>query len=251
MPAGSPDSLLERLGIRPVRKHRWIVITFKQHSVERGDDLFESVEDMPQIGQDSESVPSVINNKRHAIHSIMRRRNRLDSHLSKLERRTSLEVPNVADSTEHATLPRSSQSFLGDMNRHGEFPMEDTHSARVIAVFVRNQQGVDALDLAAVRCEPLLGLPTADARIEEQPYSPCFNISAVSIAARLQGDNFHRGILIERPSTNEVERLRAAHSMLANGERIDIRLLICSAESVSVEPSGSTVASLESRIFVF
>ena len=73
--------------------------------------------------------------------------------------------------------------------------MQDSHAAAVVDVVVRNDDRVDARHVAVVQGQPPLDLKAAQPGIEQQPHPGRLDVDAIAVAAGLEGDDPHRGIV--------------------------------------------------------
>jgi hypothetical protein len=76
-----------------------------------------------------------------------------------------------------------------------ELSLVDAQTAAVVAVIVRNQQGMDVRNISSMGGESGLGLLAADPGVEQEPDAVRLDVDAVAVASRLQGDDFHLSIL--------------------------------------------------------
>lgn len=82
----SPDSGLQKFGIRTVIQHARVVVTFEQHRIERTKHLFQLRKYVPEIGEDSKPDRPIIDNETDTVCPIMGCRNRLDSDRTEVQR---------------------------------------------------------------------------------------------------------------------------------------------------------------------
>ena len=75
--------------------------------------------------------------------------------------------------------------------------MEDPHAAGVVNMVVRNQNRIDGRYVPAVQFEPLLGLNSADPRVEQQLDTVRLDVDAVAVAAGLERNDSH-GRIVQR-----------------------------------------------------
>jgi len=191
----SANSLLQRFQIRTIGQHLGIVVAFDHDGVERLHDGDKTVKRVTEIRQDAESLGSVIDYECDTIHGVMRRRDRLDCNISEPERGTRCKVSNVIEWSKLVLLARHSQRPLGDVDRQPEFPLINAQTTAVVAMVVRNHEGVNVFDVATVGGKSGLSLPAADPGVEQKPDATGFDINAVAVASGLQGDDFHYDIV--------------------------------------------------------
>jgi len=151
---------------------------------------------MPEIGQDAKTPGSVIDYESDAIHGVMRRWDGLDRDISESNLRASRKVPDVIERPQLRFLARNRQRAFRDVDRHPELSLVDTQASAMVAVVVRDYQRVNVFDVTTVRGQPILGLPPADPGIEEKPDAARFDVNAIAVASGLQGDDFHRHIVL-------------------------------------------------------
>ena len=75
VPTFALDSAFEMLGIRSRFKHFLIVVAFNNNGVKRLEDVFEPLERMPKIGQDSHAMRFVFDHERDSVNAIVGRWN--------------------------------------------------------------------------------------------------------------------------------------------------------------------------------
>jgi len=83
----------------------------------------------------------------------------------------------------------------GDVDRHAELPLINPHAAGVVAVIMRNHQGIDVADVETVGGESLFRLPPADPGVKQQTNTVRFHEDAVAVAAGLESDHSQSGIV--------------------------------------------------------
>ena len=194
-PPRPANPLFEELRIRSLRQHLRVVVAFQEHRIQRADHAGQSIEDVPQIGEDAQSLPAVVDDESHAIHTVMGRRYRLHGHVADAQDAAGLEMAHVVQPAQLTPLGRECQRFGRDMNRHAELPLEDTDRAAMVAVVVRHEERVHLPDIPSIPGQSLLGLLATDAGVKQQPYARCFDVGAVSVAARLENDESHAAIV--------------------------------------------------------
>ncbi len=91
---------------------------------------------------------------------------------------TSVEVMYLADGAE---ILGGAQCSPGNVERYIELSMVDARTADVVVVVVRDNQGMDLVDVPSVLVHSQLGLFSTDAGIEEQASVGGLDIDAVAV----------------------------------------------------------------------
>ena len=152
---------------------------------------------MPQVGEDSQSPASVIHDEGHAVGTVVRGGNRFDRNLAEPEGLAAAEVAQRGDLAQPITGGRLI-SIDRDVDGQGELAVQDAHRAAVVHVVVRDDDRIDAPDVAAVEGQAPLGLEAADAGVQQQLHPLGLDVDAIAVAARLEGDDLHGGIVSRR-----------------------------------------------------
>ena len=88
MPTLASNTILQVLWVRSLKEHFIIVVAFDKYRVQAIDNRLETTKNMPQVGQQSETLSTVIilDDKTHTLDGIMRRSQWLDTQRTDLKR---------------------------------------------------------------------------------------------------------------------------------------------------------------------
>lgn len=119
---------------------------------------------MPQVGEDAQAMPAVVDDEGDAIHAVVGRGDRLHRHAVEPQAAARLEMPHVAHGAQLAAGLGGAERLGGRVDRQAELPLVDARRLAVVAVLVRDEHGID---VAAVAGEPLLDLAAAQPGVDE------------------------------------------------------------------------------------
>lgn len=198
MAAVPADAPLEKKRVGALLQHLRIIIALDDHSIERADYLVQAGKYVPEVGQNTQPAPPVIDDEHHPVRAVVWGRDSLNADPADADLVRGLEVTDVIEPAQLAS-GRGGLARLGrDVNRQAELALVDSHASGVVGVVVGNEQGVNVSDIAPAGGQAQPGLPAGDPGIEQQPRPQCLHVDAVSVAAGLQRYNLHERIIPPR-----------------------------------------------------
>lgn len=146
---------------------------------------------MSQIGQNSDPVLAIFDNKRHTIDTVMWRGHRMHRHVSKRMGITGSEQTNPLQFANFLIALDSLERATRDVDRDSELALKNPHAPCVVAMVVRDKQGIHIPNVSSMASQPFLRLFSTDPGIKQKTYASRFDEEAVSITTGLQRDDFH------------------------------------------------------------
>ena len=104
---------------------------------------------MAQVGQNADTLTRVFDNEGDSFGAIVRRGDCVDGNILKRDRAASSKEPNFVHLSGFEIPLRCGQRSTFMVNRKIELSLKHAHPFGVIAVIVRDQQGIDFGDIAA------------------------------------------------------------------------------------------------------
>ena len=119
-------------------EHCVIVIAFDQYRVQSADDFSKPAEDMPQVGEQTESLPGldIFDDEAYAVDSIVRSSQGLDSQRTNLKMLAGYEIVRTSNATRGLLRTNSVPSSKIRVDRQAVFSVKHADTANVIEVFV-------------------------------------------------------------------------------------------------------------------
>lgn len=183
VPAGAGNSVAKKFGVARMGQHVFVVVAFDEQGIERVDAGEHVIEDASQIRPQSKSRAAVVQREGGSVDTVVRRGHRLNRGFADRERFARDEMLDVVDGTEwDATLGRLKGS-AADVNRHVEFAIQDAQTSDVVAVIVRDHDGVDFRCVAPGFIQSSLHFAETDPRIKEHALRARVNEDTVAAAS--------------------------------------------------------------------
>ena len=104
---------------------------------------------MAQVGQNADTLTRVFDNEGDSFGAIVRRGDCVDDNILKRDRAASSKEPNFVHLCGFEIPLRCGQRSTFKVNRKIELSLKHAHPFGVIAVIVRDHQGIDFGDIAA------------------------------------------------------------------------------------------------------
>ncbi len=165
--AGAGNSVAKKFRVARIGQHVFVVVAFDEQGIECVDAGEHVIEDASQIRPQSKPRAAVVQREGGSIDTVVRRGHRLNRGFADRERFARDEVLDVMHRTEWDTTLGRSQGSAADVNRHVEFAIQDAQTSDVVAVIVRDHDGIDFRCITPGFIQSSLHFAEADARVKE------------------------------------------------------------------------------------
>ena len=177
------NAFLQERRVRARGQPLRIVVALQQHGVQRTNHDVQARKRVAQISQDADALARVRHDKADAVDAVMRRRDGFHAHFAKPQRVSRDKVPHILQLPQTLERAGGGQSPGRDIDRQLELPLIDAQASGMVTMVVRDDHGVHRADVSPVGGESGLGLPAADAGVQQQPHVVRFDVDAISVAA--------------------------------------------------------------------
>ena len=124
----------------------------------------------------------VFDDEGHAVGTIVGRRHRVHGNIAKRKRITRRKKTDSIQLPQSLTFDRVHR-LTRRVDRQFKFAGKHAHPAGVIAVIVRDKQGLGVADVATVRSQSLVGLLAADSSVKHQRNVARFDEKAIAVTS--------------------------------------------------------------------
>lgn len=100
-------------------------------------------------------------------------------------------MPNIGEATEFAPALDRLKSRFGEIDWQPELSLIDPHALGMVAVVVSNQQALGRANILPFFAQPIFRCVAADSGVDHEADTTRLHKIAVSVAARLEGYDFH------------------------------------------------------------
>lgn len=183
VPTGAGNSVAKKFGVARIGQHVFVVVAFDEQGIERVYAGEHVIEDASQIRPQSKPRAAVVQREDGSIDTIVRRRHRLNRGFADRERFARDEMLDVVDGTEWDTTLGRLKGSAADVNRHIEFAIQDAQASDVVAVIVRDHDGVDFRCITPGFVQSSLHFAETDSRVKEHALRARVNEDTVTAAS--------------------------------------------------------------------
>lgn len=177
----SRDALLERIGIVAARQHRGIVIAFQHQRIADGESFDDMRRRNADIGEHAEAHAAIAQGELRGFARIVRHRKRLDLEVADRERLMAVDDAHIQAFFAAQACHRGA---VRHEERNAETPRTRRRAADVVAVLVRDEDRIEAVDARARQAARQLA--RAEAAIDQYRGARCLHGDGIAAAAATQ-----------------------------------------------------------------